>query len=211
MVASTLAKVEGNVLAALELPHEDQRLIDDYLGGRDNAREHLVASAFWAKTMAHQDGRSSMAMFNLLAEIKALKGSGKSIELDCIGGPLAPGRDDKGMFNRLTDIKSFHPPDWAMVYVGDAQAAYLERGDGALLGALMRPSKPWIVGISASCGTIWACGKNGRCGVMPIAQGDFMKGADLEVESEGGTSVDSALRLPAFTALRPPVSACELR
>ncbi|ULU25290.1 hypothetical protein [Dyella terrae] len=207
IVASTLESSTGRVLVALELPHDEQELVNNYIDNKVDARKALLASAFWARPLNRQDGRSSQGMLELLSTIQGMRRAGKHIDVVCIGGSEGSQAIDAAMYARLTQARGAGQFDRALVYVGNAHAAAFDAPDDqASLGTLLRSSNPLIVDISSRCGSIWACGKEGTCGVMSMEHMTCAETGGVARKSGERLGADSLLVLPAFHASPPAIT-----
>ena len=92
------AAEKGPVVIALEMPREDQPLLDAYLASRGDAsaRKTLLGSPFWSSG----DGRSSEAMLVLIERLRQLKQAKRIAAVVTVVDPKAFDPRDKSAYER---------------------------------------------------------------------------------------------------------------
>jgi hypothetical protein len=108
------------VRVALEMPIGEQRLVEALLLGAPEASRQLLASPFW--TDPFQDGRKSLAMFELLQSIRQLRLEGANVEVfpfDIPPDQRTTGEArDEFMAQQLTDLRRQNPLATIVVLTG---------------------------------------------------------------------------------------------
>lgn len=195
-----------DVAVGLEIPSEDQPLLDAYMGsagGAEDARR-LVSSAFWQQG---RDGRSSVAMLQLIEGLRALKQAGRPVSLFAFDDQ--PGTELERNVAIANGLRRFHNADPSVriiALMGNVHAMQesMWAGDGMLTpsGKLLADLHPVSVLVSYPAGTIWACVST--CGVQTLTA--------ARGEAEPGFHEDSAMggysrtyRLASLTASPPAV------
>ncbi len=85
-LAKDLLDAHGAVTVALEIPVSDQTVLSQYLDSEGSAedRQKFLSTPFWAEEYA--DGRSSVALVELLEELRLLRRAGHDIDLLAFDG-----------------------------------------------------------------------------------------------------------------------------
>lgn len=202
-VACALAQ-KGSVALGLELPSTEQAPIDRYLAsnGGAAARKALRSGQFWL----HGDGRSSVAMFNLIDNARRLKHAGLVVSVFALDPDLAGTADDnKSLAHALRMYRDRHPASRIVALMGNlhaGQAVISPFGEAITpAGYYLRDLHPVSVYVTYHSGTIWAC--MGTCGVhtvssqwAPDTKPGFQSNAPMK-----GYSV--SYMLPSITASPP--------
>lgn len=106
------------VTVALEIPHDEQARLDAFLADPASSREALLAGPFWGV----RDGRSSVAMLELLERLRAERAAGLDVAVlafDQGDGPRPPGTRDQGMAARIAAAIEASPGRTVLVYAGN--------------------------------------------------------------------------------------------
>lgn len=169
-VACVLSK-QGPVALGLELPSTEQAPIDRYLASNGDAaaRDMLRSGPFWRGL----DGRSSVAMFNLIDTARRLKNAGLPVAVFTLDPDLAGTADDnKALAHTLRAYHERHPSQRIVALMGNLHAGQ------AVVSAFVRPVTPAgfylrdlhpvSVYVTYHGGTIWAC-MDGACGVHDVS------------------------------------------
>ena len=84
-IAASAATKGLGILVGLEIPRSEQGRIDRFLGsdGSPDAIASMTESPFWHRPKEWDDGRSSIAMLNLLCTLRAL-GVGRHVSVCAI-------------------------------------------------------------------------------------------------------------------------------
>lgn len=167
-VACALAQ-NGEVALGLELPSTEQAPIDRYLAsnGGTATRKALRSGQFWQ----HGDGRSSVAMFNLIDTARRLKQAGLAVSVFTLDPDLAGTVDDnKALAHALRMYHDQHPASRIVALMGNlhaGQAVVSPFGEAITpAGYYLRDLHPVSVYVTYHSGTIWAC--MGSCGVHKV-------------------------------------------
>lgn len=214
LLASMLRQGSGRPwLLGLEIPRQEQERIDAFLrsDGGARARAALTGGAFW--TREQQDGRSSEAMLQLIDAVRALRRSGRDIQVVCFDDVAEDGsaRDrDARMAQALRTALATERHRRAVALMGNYHARI---GRGApwdaqqeFLGWHLRDLSPLSVDVGAPTGSSWVC--NPDCGVYRFgadrAPGDGVLRMAAQADEKGYVGT---LTLPRFTASPPAVDA----
>lgn len=195
----------GPVALGLELPSTEQTPIDRFLASRGDAaaRDALRSGQFWRGL----DGRSSVAMFNLIDTARRQTQAGLPVSVFTLDPDLAGAVDDnKTLADTLRAYHQRHPVSKIAALMGNLHA-----GQAVVTifpkpitpaGYYLRDLHPVSVYVTYHGGTIWAC-MEGACGVhkvssrwAPDAGSGFTSDAPME-----GYSV--SYMLPSLTASPP--------
>ena len=159
-----------DVAVGLEMPAEDQPLLDAFMassGTADDVRK-LLASDFWQKG---RDGRSSAAMHKLIEDLRALKQAGRPVALFAFDEqPGTKLERNVAIANGLRRFRGAHPDVRIIALTGNVHAMQESwiAGETVLTpsGKLLADLQPVSVFVSYPAGTIWACMQ--ACGVQTL-------------------------------------------
>jgi len=167
-----LKSKEGAVLLGLEIPADQQGLVDEYLSGA-RSEESFLFGDFWKREVERQDGRSSQAILDLVREAKRLRLSGRQIEVICYV-PSDEGAPSGG--SRARNVLSAHDrvnPDFTLVLSGNYHARVIRSDfdDQDPLGAQLSELDPVSLPVYSTRGEYWACGGSPmpECGVKSVS------------------------------------------
>jgi hypothetical protein len=116
--ACQLANSPRSVLVALEVPAEEQKLLDAYWKDEEAAKA-LYGSEFW--TYKFQDGRRSKAMARLIANLRTWRLAGMDIGVRFVDAEL-PGDRDESMAQTIVSLRKRHPDHLILFLVGNVHA-----------------------------------------------------------------------------------------
>lgn len=194
----------GPVALGLELPSTEQAPIDRYLASNGGAAalEALRSGQFWQ----HGDGRSSVAMFNLIDAARRLKQSGLAVSVFTLDPDLAGTADDnKALARALRMYHDQHPVSRIVSLMGNlhaGQAVVSPFGEPITpAGFYLHDLHPVSVYMTYHSGTIWAC--MGTCGVHKVSSRwapDNGPGFTSDAPMEG---YSVSYMLPSLTASPP--------
>jgi hypothetical protein len=120
--AACLAARRAPVTVALEIPEDEQPRLDAFLADPASSRDALLAGDFWGV----RDGRSSLAMLDLLERLRAERAAGLDVAVlafDQGDGPRPPGTRDQGMAARIAAAIEAAPGRTFLVYAGNVHTA----------------------------------------------------------------------------------------
>lgn len=176
------------IAVGLEMPTQDQPLIDAYLKSRGTkaAVAALISSDFWQKG---RDGRSSRAMLKLVEDVRTLRAGGKAVDLFAFDDQ--PGTNlerNVAIANGIRRYRVAHPNVQIIALMGNIHAMRSEiHIDGKILtpsGSLLSDLSPVSISIEYPAGTIWACMP--VCGIQNLTSRStagvspgFKKGASI--------------------------------
>ncbi|MGH8232925.1 MAG: hypothetical protein ACREPU_01835 [Rhodanobacteraceae bacterium] len=154
----------------LELPSTELAPIDRYLGSNGDAaaREALRSAPFWL----HGDGRSSVAMVDLIDSARRLKEDGLAVSVFTLDPDLAGAADDnEAIAHAVRVFHGKHPALRIVALMGNLHAGQTKISPfGSTItpaGYLLRDLHSVSVYVAYHTGTIWAC--MGTCGVHELS------------------------------------------
>ncbi|HET9819268.1 MAG TPA: hypothetical protein VFP92_08895 [Rhodanobacteraceae bacterium] len=160
---------QGPVALGLEMPSTEEAPIGVYLAsdGDGDARGKLRSAPFWL----HQDGRSSVAMFDLIEWVRHLKHGGLPVSVFTLNPNLARTSDDnRAIAQALRAFHAKHPARRIVALMGNLHAGQAKISPfGSTIvpaGYLLRDLHPVSVYVANPGGSIWAC--MGTCGVHEV-------------------------------------------
>lgn len=208
---ATKLSAEGPVVVALEISSEEQARVDAWLAsdGGEDARRELLDSPFWRG--ASPDGRSSVAMLDLLDSVRRLVAAGRDVVVVCFDGDLPEGTTgdrDAALAHHLRQAHLRTRPAPMLVLTGNYHAR-LAKGapwnpDMAFAGVLLRDLDPWNLDVRAVRGSAWVCLADGGCGEHQFdhsARG--LREGLVEHEGLNDSGYRATLILPQATASPP--------
>lgn len=155
------------VTLGLEIPLDEQTSIDRFLdsSGGAAAEARLTEGAFWRPK--RQDGRSSIAMLNLIEQVRALRASGYKVRIIAYDSkPGTPGQErDRVMAQNLAAVAGREPRNFLVVLSGNVHNR-LTRGVswnreyeplGYLLTKSSGSSRIISLNMSHEGGEAWGC------------------------------------------------------
>jgi hypothetical protein len=149
-VACAVAQADHHVQVGLEIWASEQAAIERYLDNGDRAR--LLAGPFWA----HHDGRSSVAMVELIDRVRWLRKAGAKVDIVAYDITDKPDRDE------AMAIKVLASRDAKGVFVGLSGNIHSRKTQWNEVKPLVSHLVDAKLNVrthdvSASGGTIWAC------------------------------------------------------
>jgi hypothetical protein len=183
------------VVLGLEIPSAELPSLDGFLAsdGGPAAREAALRDPWWHG--AHQDGRRSVAMFELIDTVRRLRARGARIDVVCFD-ESAPGAEsrDEAMASKLIAARTAHRDAALVVYVGNYHARRAElRSRPGYAWMAMHMAKAGVAFMTIDArygeGSAWTC--NGRsaadCGAHYTAGYEVAgPGIRLEASPDGG-------------------------
>ena len=158
------------VAIGLEIPSQDQPLIDNYLNSQGTRADvvALTSSVFWQKG---RDGRSSAAMLQLIEDIRALKKEGRAVDLFAFDDqPGTKLERNVAIANGIRRFHAGHKDAYIIALMGNIHAMQSEMtmSSGVLVpsGILLSDLSPVSILITYPPGTTWACMP--VCGVQSL-------------------------------------------
>lgn len=204
VVAAVLA-AGGALTLALEIPSSHQAGLDRYLDSAGTAadRQALFGHRFWG----FRDGRSSVAMLELLDRVRGLRADGHALEVLAfdVADPGDPAREATLAGNLGAALRR---PGRAPVLVltGNLHA---RRAIGTpfdptleLMAWRLRELEPLSIDVRAPTGSAWVCAPG--CGVRQLGAGRAAGTPALRLfAAPSATGYDGELTLARFTASLP--------
>lgn len=168
-----------SVTVGLELPNADQQGVELYLNskGKKADQDQLLKLSFWE----YQDGRASLAMFELLEAIRQLRRKGESVDLLLFDNPNANDRDYDMALHILA--KTIDKPTDLFVALSGNVHNEINQGSGRMGRYVMdKLGEKNVISLNQGYvgGSAWVCLSSG-CG--PIELGGNM-GPNLGVIME---------------------------
>lgn len=195
----------GDVTIGLEIPAEEQARIDDYLASAGTAADEakLLATAFWRNG---EDGRSSVAMLDLLRAIRALNAGGRSLEVLAFDDQALGSTDrDEAMAASIRSHRGKHPSRKMVALVGNIHAMQerfvVEDFSLTPAGQLLEDLFPTSILITYPKGTVWACMPD--CRVHDVAPRNPIDGPSGFREGASMTGYSHTYLLGSITASPP--------
>jgi hypothetical protein len=151
------------VILALEVPDSEQARLYAFLEshGTQGDVDALLSGDFWMRPAQRQDGRSSVAMAQLLERIRALRHEGLRIHVAAIDGAQAGLKRDAVMARNLRNLMRARPMAPVVALVGNVHAlAY--RGaffdpDYESFAFLLADLDPLTLNVVPKRGAAWVC------------------------------------------------------
>jgi hypothetical protein len=205
-LACSLSKSE-EIAVGLEIPSQDQPLIDSYLMSRGTKTDEkaLTDSYFWQKG---RDGRSSAAMLRLIEDIRALKNDGHPVDLFAFDDQ--PGTRLERNVAIAKGIRRFHtshPNTKIIALMGNIHAMQGEmtvRNETLVpSGSLLNDLNPVSILIAYPAGTTWACMP--ACGIQNLVPRNDIAGPSGFKESASLIGYSHTFLLSSITASPPAI------
>jgi hypothetical protein len=164
----SLAAINDEVVLALEIPDFSTPNISDYMSSDSDESFSPEASdtLFWGRTT--QDGRSSVAMAELISYAKALRNSGMHVDVFAFDRAVRSmnGRDG-AMAAALRELLLARPNARLVVLTGNVHARKTLGSsfnpEFAPMTSLLTDFDPIALDLAHSGGTVWVCLSSG-CG-----------------------------------------------
>jgi len=205
------AETGKSVVVVLEIPVTEQSSIDVYLSspGKRKDRAELIGQKFWQSDF--QDGRSSVAMFDLIDRVRELRAQGAAISIVADDGFQQKDRNS-AIAERLVQIRRKDPESAIVALYGNYHTGKVvgtpSNPNDQRVGYRIRDLNPLAVNIDFHAGWAWAC--TPKCGVNKFgaasSSGDAPRVDRLVNDPEGH---DAAVVLPKVTA-SPPAKAISI-
>lgn len=218
---------KGKLTLALEIPTFEQSSLDAYLGSTGSAadKRKWLDTPFWGHM---HDGRSSVAMMQLVDRVKAWRDQGRHIEIVATGEPdydaaavekaggVAPYKDS-GMASEIRQALDRGAPVIALM--GNFHADYKDLSPlprpadtGPSVVARLADVSPLLIWVTAAQGQAWECQGNNECGAKSLRDGGaVIASPDVDAASPSSAQVLVVkLRLPTFTPSEPAVEPAKM-
>ena len=217
-VCQALARDLG-VTVGLEIPRDESARLDAYLAsaGDAAAEAELLAGPIWRRKT--QDGRSSLAMLELLRELRVLQAKDLPLHIVLIDDPSQPARRDVAMAQSVETAVAARPEDLVLVLTGNIHNR-LTRGMpwdetytpmGLLLRQALTGRGVVSLNVAHRGGEAWLCLSGEPCAVQRIGgRAERDEGVVLFEEPRGDGSeerpYDGVYNVGKLTASRPAVT-----
>lgn len=195
------------VTLALELPQDDQALLDAYLASAGTAadRAAFLTSPFWSSP--HQDGRASTAMLRLIDDSRRRKQAGQDLRVVLLDRPQAMQQRDRVMAERLAGAVEAAPDRFFVALMGNLHNR-VSQGSGRV-GERTAQAVPTVALTSLLAtytgGSAWVCMEDG-CGSHDLAGRPSDAVAPSVTFGSQSPHYDGTLFVGAITAAAPAAS-----
>jgi hypothetical protein len=152
------------VWLALELPRSDQERLESFLATGDEAA--LRESPFWRRD--YQDGRSSLAMLELLREVRRMRAAGRAVRVLAFDVPFPEGtrgkERDEEMATLVAEARARTPEEPMVLLVGNIHATRRLKIPRSMVWHLLKRGVSLkTLNMASRDGSAWTCGA--ACGV----------------------------------------------
>jgi len=163
-IAATLANIDRTLIVGLEIPRNEQARIDSFLksAGSESDRVKLLEGEFWQRD--YQDGRSSVAMLELIERLRqiALKSKIRVLAIDIVPDAKATGAArDQAMAKMLLAALKKDSDAKGMVLAGNFHTRVQ---DGApwdpkhrFMGHYLLDQSVYAIEVMGVSGNMWIC------------------------------------------------------
>lgn len=203
-VACHLA-ADNDVAIGLEIPTSEQMLIDEYLAsqGTTEDEDRLTESAFW---QGGHDGRSSVAMLNLLRSVLEQNAGGRSVEVFAFDEQSdGSANRDEAIASGIRRYRDKNPSRMIVALMGNIHAMQetFTSGDVTIVpaGQLLKDLTPTSVLVAYPEGTAWACMPD--CGTHNVVPGRPLSVPAGFREGPGRSGYSHTYLLESITASPP--------
>jgi len=151
------------VVIALEIPEPEQARITEYLSsaGTSGDARALLQGEFWSRPDSRQDGRSSVAMFELIERVRQLSSTSERISVVAIDGQRKSLTRDAAMAQIVRDHIKNSPEAHVLALVGNIHAlkdrgAFFDK-DYASFTFHLSSLEPLALNVVPKRGSAWVC------------------------------------------------------
>ena len=204
-VCRYLESEDGDVRVALELPTDMQKDLDRFMDsdGNSEAVQRLRASLFWQRPRMSQDGRSSVAMLDLVTGLRQLGASTRRlVSVTAFDGIAYPGHTrDAVMAAHITNLSQEADDDVVFVLTGNIHARRTPpaRMSDFIPAASLVEGDILTVLVLPESGDSWSC--QGTCQSWLVHQVTDFSAYENRVRTEG--SYDFVLPIGLVTSSPP--------
>lgn len=160
------------VIVALEIPSTEQSLIDGYMHSHDSdeasSRRSMLAGRFWNSEKKLYDGRSSVAMLNLVVSLRKLaKDSGANFSVQCVDD-----KNDENIAARLREALALRPDWYVYMYSGNIHAMKKHAVFPHIhtIPSFFPKNETFTIDIRVNSGTAWTCFSSNECGTTDVVE-----------------------------------------
>ncbi|MBK9654238.1 MAG: ChaN family lipoprotein [Rhodanobacteraceae bacterium] len=164
-LAAAMASEERPLIVGVEIWRTEQERIDRFIASAGTAedRQQLLDGPFWQRS--YQDGRSSVAMADLLQSLRALALKAPvrvlAFDLDPKDKPGTDAERDAQMAEALRTVLNQQPEVRALVLAGNFHTRIQEGApwdpDHRFMGFLLSEFRPYSIEIMGVSGSSWTC------------------------------------------------------
>jgi hypothetical protein len=196
------------VLVGLEYPIAEAESLLDYIrsSGSEADQERLLSTPFWSREM--QDGRTSVAMLELIEALRYLKQETGRLDVFAIVPNSGSGRHDELMADAINESIKKRPSSPHFILVGNyhSRKTVGRRGDEGFRSMVhWIDSDPLTVAVASKYGDYWACTMDG-CGRLLLGEpneGEFGTLRSARPRVGENPHHDFALVFDSFSASPP--------
>lgn len=192
----------------LEISSSEQPSIDSYLAssGTPADRAALLRGPFWHRSF--QDGRSSVAMANLIESLRRLKAETPAVQVVAMSSNLSGMRPDASMAQTLKEAMDTSASDKWVVLVGNVHAAKVSlianNPDYQSLAYHLASAHPFSVNIEFGSGTAWNC--KAVCGLSTLHSQGRVASNGFQLDTASRPGFDAVFQIITATASAPAIS-----
>lgn len=164
-----LLRVRPRVVLGLEIPKEEQARISAFMSseGTAESRKLLLEGRHWQSETP--DGRSSVAMFELIELARQLRAAGSGVSVLAFDEWAKEKPRDVAMGENIRESLHAAPESAHVILVGNLHAKNVKtdrptKRDGEHMAFTIRDLKPVSLNIDYSSGTVWTCRVFRKCG-----------------------------------------------
>lgn len=206
-VCEFLKFTNGEVRVALELPTGIQTSLDKYLqsNGDTEALEEFLSHRFWKRPRVVQDGRSSMAMLDLIEALRVLRASTRKLaSVTAFDGVVHMNETrDAVMADLINKLSQISDDDVVLVLTGSAHARRTPAVHmrGFIPAASLITDEMVTVLVLPESGDSWNCLGKGDCESSPVPKVNDLSAYEERIRTDG--SFDYLLPVGKVTASPP--------
>ncbi len=209
-VCKFLNLTKGGVRVALEFPTGLQSGLDTYLksNGDTEALEEFLSHRFWHRPSGFQDGRSSLAMLDLIEALRVLRASaGNLASVTAFDGVVYMDQSrDAVMANLINGLSQISEDDVVLVLTGSwharrTPAAHMQ---GYSPAASLIADELVTVLVLPESGDSWNCLRQGHCASSPVPEITDLSAYEERIRAEG--AFDYLLPVGQVTASPPALA-----
>ncbi len=162
-------KNEIKVTVGLELPKSEQYQVDEFLNsqGTPNDRQNFLNLPFWAKD--YQDGRTSLAMFDLIESLRKMKIARKLVDVLFIDNPGSGNREIEMSDNVIRAVKN-NPNNLFLILTGNLHSIIADGSGkmGSYIVEKLGTEKVISLKQNYPGGSAWVCLMGEGCGPVKL-------------------------------------------
>ncbi|MED5595505.1 hypothetical protein [Janthinobacterium sp. P210006] len=169
-LVESLSMQKRNIAVALEIPKSEEVILNNFIHVNEkearNIRESMLEREFWKPASGIYDGRSSIAMLDLIDSLRSLSLlEDVDIKILCFSDAT-----EEKMANNLISKLAEHPGYRLLVLTGNIHAMYNNPFDklNKTIPSYFPKDKTFSIDIRANSGSAWICQSRNQCGIVQI-------------------------------------------